>query len=233
MVISKEQLHEDYKCFYKQIILNKNDNGFFTESITGLQYCKEDIREAKKTGAVALLINKYRVDFPKDWKIFLNFNLREDCKTKARKLFKEENLEGLDLLIKAYWGRTIQLGEWKNVMNITSYEEYASHFCSAILLKKEKTKSLTESFGLFGLSGSNEFLNRAVNYMNKKFNPTSFEKLKIFPGQTYLKEKELINMSPKDLDRGYHKSELEYISFIKIIKAKKIENNKNIVKCIK
>jgi hypothetical protein len=218
MYIDKEQLKSDYQYFYKEVVLDKSPEETLTDSVTGFSYCKKesaDIREAKKKRAIVRLIDKYRDDFTYDWKPFLKYNYREEAKTEARKLFKEKDLNSIDLLTKAYWGRTIDLEKWNDIPKIKSDKEYGSHFWSAVLLEKEKNGSLEKAFASFDLVADNDFLNEALDYIKKTYNPVPFDKLQMFPRKTYLKDKPVIQLAYSELDETYRESELQYIDFIK------------------
>lgn len=226
MNINKDELKEKYRDYYKQVILDKSDSESVTDSITGLNYLKtlnEDLQEAKKRRALVKIVDEYRTDLPCNWKDYLNIHFREKIKLSAHEQFKDEILESLDLLIKAYWGKNINLlnKNLDNVLNIVSYDEYASHFTATILLEKKATNSWDKAFRMYGLYGSPEFLEKAADYMIKRFKPVPFEKMKMFPGKTMLKDKEIIMLSMQSLDKGNAEQESKYIDLVKSIEFRK------------
>lgn len=217
----KDRLKTEFKEIYKKVVLDKTENSTCKDSITGLLYStlhKEDIKTAKEQRATIELINKYREDFCPDWKNYLIYQFREEQKTQARNLLRNKDLSGISIITKCYWGRTINLKDWKDVFTFKSHLEYGSQFWSSVFLENEMEDSngVSSAFSTLGFEDE-EFLNQAIEFIKINYKPVDFNKLQMFPGNTYLEETSLVNFTNSDLNNSgsYRKRQLEAIQFVK------------------
>lgn len=216
-----DKLKKEFKEIYKQVVLDKAESSTCKDSITDLLYStlhKEDIKTAKERRATIELIDKYREDFCLDWKKYLIYQFREEQKNQARNLLRNKDLSGISIITKCYWGRTLKLDNWKDILTLKSHLEYGSHFWSSVFLQNEMEHSngISNAFSTLGFNDK-EFLNQAIEFIKINYNPIDFNKLKMFPGNTYLEEKPLVDLHYSALNNSetYRKTQLEVINFIK------------------
>lgn len=215
-----DRLKKKFREIYKKVVLDKTDNSTCKDSITDLLYStldKEDIKTAKQQRATIKLIDKYREDFCTEWKNYLIYQFREEQKTQARNLLRNKDLSGISIITKCYWGRTLKLNDWKDIITLKSQLEYGSHFWSSVFLENEMEDSngVSSAFSNLGIKDE-EFLNQAIEFIEINYKPVDFNKLQMFPGNTYLEEKALINLSNSALNNSdsHRKKQLEVINFI-------------------
>lgn len=216
-----DRLKTEFREIYKKVVLDKTNDSTCKDSITGLLYStldKEDIKTVKQQRATIELIDKYREDFCSDWKNYLIYQFREEQKNQARSLLRNKDLSGISIITKCYWGRTISLNDWKKVLTLKSHLEYGSHFWSSVFLQNEMEHSngISNAFSTLGFNDK-EFINQAIEFIKINYKPIDFNKLKMFPGNTYLEEKPLVDLPYSALNNSdtYRKTQLEVINFIK------------------